>query len=337
MKKLTFILLLTLLSAFTAAAQTDVQSIAERAKNLFGSNEREKAFVELNKAIALEPDNPNLYVTRAEFYFALQNKKPEILRDAQKAASLAPTDKEILYRAALVLHRSQQFKEALKLVEERAALGNLDRRGWGLRIQIKTFLEDFYGAFEDASKAIELFPQDDYLKQVQANLIRLMGDSDKALEIYDALIASNEKKLALAKDENEKSSIKSALSLFLLNRARIILTKPQKEQAFADLIKVVEYQPEGFNYFHRGKLYREQKMYAEALADFNKILVDGKTGMDKSFVYLERANVYYETQKYREALADYEEAVKLNESMRQFVQNRIALIKQKTDETSQPK
>ena len=335
MKKLTFSLLVALSFAFPVFAQTDVDSIVRKAKTMFLSKQRAEAVEEINKAIALEPGNPDLYLTRAEFYLFLQNKS-EVLNDAQKAAALAPTDKKILYRAGLVLLRGLQFKEALKISEELTALGDLDRQGWGLRIQIKRSLKDFIGAFEDASRAIELFPEDDYLKQAQADLIRLLGDSEKALEIYDSIIAANEKKLSLANAQSDKTSIKRALSLFLFNRARINLAKSLMEPALADLAKAIEYLPDGNNYFRRAGIYVEHKMYAEALADFSKI-IDEKLIFDRSFVYLQRGNVYFMTQKYAEALADYEEAVKLNESMRQYAQKRIALIKQKTTEISQPK
>jgi len=335
MKKLTLVVLAVLFFAFPAFAQDRVEDIVKKARDLMGDEKPVEAAAEISKAIAIEPQNPDLYITRAGFYFHLENRA-EILKDAQRAAALAPTDRKILYFAALILQRSQQHKEALKISDELMALGDVDRFGWGLRVQIKTHLQDFFGAFEDAATAIELFPEDANLRQNQANLVRLMGNSDKALEMYNSLIAAGEKKLAKTKDENQKVSLNRSQSMFLFSRAGLNFSKFSREQALADLIKAVEYLPEGSSYFQRARIYRDQKMFAEAVADFSKIL-EANLNFDKSLVYLERGDTYFFSQKYTEAVADYEEAVKLNESMREFTQKRIAQIKQKTAETNQPK
>jgi tetratricopeptide (TPR) repeat protein len=335
MKNLTLIVLAAFFLTFPAAAQTDVEPIVKRAQNLGSREKPEAAIAEINKAIAIEPQNPDLYLRRAEFYFISQNK-PEILKDARKATALAPTDKQVLYRAALVLFRSQQYQEALKISDELMALGDVDHSGWSVRIQIKTHLEDFFGAFEDASTAVELFPENIYFKQNQANLVRLMGDSDKALEMFDALVAASEKKLAAAKNDNEKITAKRALSMFLFSRAHLNFKQLSKELGLADLIKAVDYLPEGPSYFQRGRMYRELKMFPEALADFTTI-IEGKLKFDKWAVYIDRGDVYYSMQKYAEAVADYETAAKNNESVREFMEKRISLAKQKMAELNQMK
>jgi tetratricopeptide (TPR) repeat protein len=326
MKKFPLILLTVFLSAFSVFAQTEIENIIEKANRLNLEQKTAEAITEINRGIAIEPNNPNLYLTRANFYNFSDNK-PEILADAQKAASLSPTDRKVLYFSASVLQQSQQLKEALKVADELIALGDVDSFGWSLRINIKMQLQDFVGAFEDTTTALELFPQENMFKQSQAALLRLAGNSDKALEIYNAEIAASERKLNKAKNEYEKPPIIRDLTGFLFSRAGFYLSKSNNEKARADLIKAVNYEPTDFNYYHRAKIYREMELFAEAEADLTKALEILK-GFDKVTILIERGDVYVESGKYDDALQDYQEVLKLDSTLKDLFDQRVIWIKQ---------
>lgn len=324
MKKLSLIFFVLLFLSFSAVAQSKAEKLVAQARKLNSDRKIAESYAAINRAIELEPNNAELYLTRADFYFSDDNKT-EVLNDAQKAASLAPTDRKILYFAATVLHRSRQYQEALKISDQIMTLGEVELRSWHLRVQIKTHLEDFFGAFEDATAGSEQYPDDDYLKQNQANLIRLMGNSDKALEMYNTLIAAGEKKLAKAKDENARYTAKRALSMYFFSRAGVNFTKFFKEQALADLIKAVEYLPEAMSYFMRAKIYRDQRMFTEAIADLTTALEFDK-GIDRLQIYIERGDVYAFMEKYDQAHRDYEDALKLDPGIRPLFDARVAWI-----------
>jgi tetratricopeptide (TPR) repeat protein len=324
MKKVSLILFVVLFLSLSVTAQSRAEKAVERARKLNADKKIAESYNEINRAIALEPGNPELYLTRAEFYFRDDNN-PEVLNDARKAASLAPTDRKILYFSALILHRSRQYAEALKISDQIMTLGEVELRAWHLRVQLKTYLEDFFGAFEDASSGSEQYPDDDFLKQNQANLVRLLGNGEKALEMYDLLVADAEKKLARAVDENAKYKAKRALSMYLFSRAGINFTKFLRERALADLIRAVEYLPEGVSYFMRAKMYRQQKMFQEAIADLTTAL-EFKNGVDKLQIYVERGDVYAFMEKFDEAHRDYEEALKIDAEIRPLFDARIAWL-----------
>lgn len=332
MKYLTIILLVFPLLNFSVFAQTEVESYLEKARQFNKEQKFEDAANEITKAIALQPNDADLYLTRANYYLFL-DKKAEILNDAQKAASLSPTDKKILYFSALILHKTQQHREALKISDALMALGDVDRFGWSLRVGIKTHLEDFAGAFEDVSTAIELFPQDAMLKQNQANLIRLMGNSEKALEMYNKLIAKYEVKFSKATDKNEKATLGRDLAMFLFSRAGIYFAKFDKEKAQADLIKAGEYEKfNQYNYAFRARIYKSQKMYPEALADLTAAIEYDKDDDDVTFL-IDRGDVYFAMGRFAEAIQDYEQVIKLDEAqLKEMMQKRIALAKQKMQE-----
>lgn len=336
MKRLFVSLLFLFFSAAGVAAQTEAATLVEKARLFYNDQKFSEAVAEISKAIAFEPGNADLYITRAEYNFLLE-KKTDVLNDAQKAVSLAPTDKKILYFSAQILRQSGQYEQALKISDSHIALGDADRFAWGLRVSIKTHLKDFIGAFEDATAAAEIFPQDSIFKQNQANLIRLMGDSDKALEMYNKQIAALETRFNKTKDANEKTQLKRDLISFLFSRSGILFSKLENEQAKSDLIKAIEYEPTESNYFRRAKSYRQQKMYAESVADLNKVV--GMNGQfDKAVLFIERGDVLYSMQKYAEAIADYERALKLDEThLKDLMQNRIKLAKQKMEVSNQPK
>jgi tetratricopeptide (TPR) repeat protein len=326
MKKFPLILLTVFLSAFSVFAQTEIENIIEKANRLNLEQKTAEAIAEINRGIAIEPNNPNLYLTRANFYNFSDNK-PEILADAQKAASLSPTDRKILYFSALVLYASQQIKESLKIADELIALGDVDSFGWSLRINIKMQLQDFVGAFEDITTALELFPNESMLKQTRAVLLRLTGDSDKALEVYNIEISLLEKKLNKAKNENEKPPILFDLTGFLFARAGYYLSKSNNEQACADLIKAVNYTPTAVNYFNRADFYRQMEMFVEAETDLTKAL-EIRTDFPEIQILINRGDVYVESGKYDEALKDYQEVLKLDATLKDFFDQRVIWIKQ---------
>ena len=92
MKKIALVILVVFCFAYSSFAQTDVEKIIEKADRLSNLDDQpEAAIVEINKAIAIEPQNGRLYAVRANFYRFTENNA-EVLNDAQKAAQLSPTD-----------------------------------------------------------------------------------------------------------------------------------------------------------------------------------------------------------------------------------------------------
>ncbi|MGI8639598.1 MAG: tetratricopeptide repeat protein, partial [Pyrinomonadaceae bacterium] len=174
MKNLPFCFIAILLFAIPAFAQNDIKTFKDNAGELSLQGKFNEAITEINKAIALQPNDADLILKRAELQRFAENNQA-FINDVQKAVLINPSDKKVLYSGALLLHRAGNYEQALKICSELFALGEPDVWAWQLIVRIKTHLEDFVGAFEDVSKAIELFPENAVFRQNQANLIRLMG------------------------------------------------------------------------------------------------------------------------------------------------------------------
>jgi tetratricopeptide (TPR) repeat protein len=314
-------------------AQNQVEIILEKVGEYDRDGKFQEAVDEIGKAIEIQPNNADLYIRRANLNLFTE-KKAEVLKDAKKAASIDPTDKKILYFSAQVLQQTQQYEEALKIAEALMALGDVNWFGWQLLVNIKMHLDDFVGAFDSVTTAIELFPQVASLKQNQANLLRLMGDSDKALEMFTVLINKSTATLKKAKTEEEKQSIKRDLSMFLFSRARLNVSKFYKTQGTEDANAAVELLPEKFSYISRARIFLDLKMYDEALADFTKAIDFAKNDDDEDVSFLmSRGDVYFNLKRYADALKDYEQIIKIDEKrMRVLLQERINFIKQKIAE-----
>lgn len=325
-----------LLFAIPVFAQNDIETFRKNASDLSDQRKFAEAAIEIGKAIELEPNNADLFLKRAQFNW-LANNNQALLSDVQRAVSINPTNRNNLYAGALLLHRSGNYQQALKTCYELFALGESDYSAWQLIIQVKTHLEDFIGAFEDASQAMELFPDEAVFKQNQANLIRLLGNSDRAVELYTSLIPAYEKKLSAEKDEIKQERIRNDLSQFLFSRSRVYFETARNDLAQADLDRAVEILPIARIYYQRARHYIMFKMYAEALPDLNKAIEMGNKNTEFNF-FLDRGDVYFRMRKYNEAIQDYEQVVKLQDSLKEPMQRRIIQAKQKSqEESNQPK
>ncbi|MCA1623895.1 MAG: hypothetical protein LC768_06930 [Acidobacteria bacterium] len=290
MKRILPVLLAFLVFSLPAFGQTEVESYLEKANQYDRERKFGEAITELSKAIAVQPTDANLYLRRANLHLLTQNKQ-ELLADVQKAVAINPTDKKILFYGASTVFRSGQYQQSLLMVNSLIALGEPDLQTLELRISIKTHLEDFAGAYEELTKTIELFPNEDHLKHNQANLIRLMGDSDTALEKFSAQIVSLEKKLSKIENKEAATRLRWDLSALFFSRAYIYRNKLEIEKMKADLIKAVEFHPIAVKYERRAAFYTRQKMYDEALADLNKAIemdTDSNAGL-----YMSRGEVFF--------------------------------------------
>ncbi len=335
MKIISLVCLSFLIFTVSIFGQSEVESFLTKSSQLQNESKFDEAIVELSKAITVQPNNANLYIDRANLYLLTQNKQ-NLLADVKKANAINPTDKKNLYDGTLMVFKSGQYQDSLSLINALIALGEPDLPALELKVSILTHLEDFAGAYEEITKVIESFPNENRLKHNQANLIRLMGDSDTALDNFSAQIVALETKLSKIENKETVNRLKWDLSALFFSRARIYQNKFEIEKMKADLIKAVEWHPIPMNYERRANFYTKQKMYDVALTDLTKAI---KTDSDKNVgLFLKRGDVYYSMGKYAEAIKDYEQVLKQKTGLEQFAERRIFSAKQKMQENvTQPK
>lgn len=90
--KIFFLVLLILLFCFIPSfGQKDVNSLSDRLFILKKEHKYDEAIIVLNNLIEASPNDPKLYIKRAEF-FGFQNKLDEAVADVTKAIELEPND-----------------------------------------------------------------------------------------------------------------------------------------------------------------------------------------------------------------------------------------------------
>ena len=313
-----------------------LDQMLDRAAKLSAGGQHAEAVEEITRAIEREPKNARLYLLRAETNRLLDRRNLG-LEDAAKAVSLAPTDAKVLYQAVQFYRQAQKLGEALRISNHLIKLVDADSFAWTQRIVIKMQLDDFAGAYEDATRAAELFPEVNAFRQYQAAITRRTGDAEKSLAMLDVLIAAVERKYAAVQDENDRRQLERDLTSLYFNRADLRFAEQAIEEAKSDLLRAVAFRPDEMTYLTRAQIYRKQKMYDEALADIAQAMKLSRQPNPLIFL-IERGDVYYCQGKYAEAIADFEEVIRLGEpEIKEPMQTRIELARRKAAEATAPK
>lgn len=325
MKFQVLIFLVFLSSAFSIAttAQTDVEGLLKKSAEYEQQDKLEEAVGELTKAIAIQSDNADLYLRRANLYRFL-DKKELLAADVNKAASLKPDDKQVILTAARLLRNIQKCTESLSVLNAYIFKNAGSDEVIFARAHGNMCLGDWASAYQDVSKASELNPDNSLYRTSQAGLLAKLGDSANSAEQFNLLIKVLETKLAKTTSEGRKESIKRDLANVYRTRAGANHTKADTVSEFADLAKFVEYSPTDFSYRQRAKIYQDHQMYSEAIADYTEAI---RLSPAESIFTLERGDVFAEAKKYDEALKDYEQSLKLDPTLKEIVEQRISSLK----------
>ncbi len=215
----------------------------------------DQALADINKAIAMEPNNSEYYVGRGVVY-RLQNKIKEAKAEFDKAISL---DKEnfraFLERSAIFviygdpIGAREDINHAIQLCP--TYFGGYLRRGY-----IYTNRGDAGQALEDFTQAIKLAPQIVEGYVAKADLLWRMGRATEAEKVAreGLKIKADEPQLWILLHYTLAAQEKWAESLDAINR----------------FIALAPSAWEGYNM--RGQLFYVQKKYPEALAEFDLAL-----------------------------------------------------------------
>lgn len=324
-----------LLSIFFAFLSLVIPAFSQNDSNkpYYAEDKLDADIVEITKAIRLEPNNPQLYLKRANLY-RLRRDAEAVSGDVGKAIGISPNDLSIQFTAVYLLYELPgRCEQALAIINTTIANNPKSDEAFEWRFRVKTCLGDLVGALDDINTAISLNPQKSIYKHNQALLQQKLAQTDKALENFNQLIASLEQKLKAAKDANEKENLKRELMMTYFSRSRIFAKNENFDAMFADLNRAVEVHPIHYAYRTRAKAYKWREMYAEAVADLTRAL---ELDAEDADLLMNRGDVYFLMRKFPEAIADYGQILKINRGMERLAESRIVLAKQKMQEDTKP-
>ncbi|MBD2680925.1 MULTISPECIES: tetratricopeptide repeat protein [Nostoc] len=267
----------------------------------------DKALVTIQKAISLQPKNPNLY-----------NQKYLVLEDLKRYAE-----------AETAINKAIELNPHAAFYDNR---GNhyADRKKWDLA------LANFNQALAINPQSAEAYNNRGTLHADQKKWDLALADFNNAIAfnpkyaeayINRGNLFSDLKKWELAEaDFSQAIAINSQYANAYVDRGLFYREQKKWELAEADFSKAITINPQYANaYNNRGILYYDLQKWELAEADFTKAIA---INTQDANAYINRGNLYYDLQKWDLALTDYNQAIVINPQDAEVFYNRGNLYSQ---------
>ncbi|MCU1288347.1 MAG: domain protein component of TonB system [Acidobacteria bacterium] len=334
MKKFPLVIFVINLFAFAVFSQLSAEQHLKKSRELQNAGKIEEAITEITIAIKIEPNNPALYLKRANLA-RFSNNADLLESDLLKVIALTPDNYQNQQTAVRFLIDNEKCPTALKIINASIQHNPANADAYYWRAGVKNCLEDFESALEDNAKAVSLDPLNEMYKAGRANLLARQKKPDKAVESYDDLITAQELKLKVAGDSEEINKIKRHLSTLYISRSKVYASQNKVEAAFSDLNRAIEILPAVHTYEMRARAFRWQKQFDRAIDDYSAAI---KLQPEDQGLFLSRGDIYASTDKYDQAMNDYQKVASGGGRMKEIADQKINSIKQKMQENlKQPK
>ena len=229
------------------------------------SGKKEAALIDYTKAIELDPKYVWAYVCRADLYKAMK-KYDLALKDIDLAIKNSSSPSTYHY--------------------------------W-LRGDILEKSGEREGAIGEYSKALEIDPKADYIRNARRNLYRKADRYDLIYAEFDTLIKE-------AATPKEKAG-------YYLQRGQILLRNEDRESALREYTQAIEVDPSNNDaYKARAFVYRLMKKYDLALADEGILIKIASTAKEKAEHHQRRGSLLQDIGNIEDALKDYTTAIELD-------------------------
>lgn len=232
-------------------------ALADWAKGLYSNELKELAQPEeaFKKAVALNPNDPQLYFNLGEVHF-FYSRYDQAIEAINRAVSLKPSYVEAYNLRALAYDARGQADLALRDMDRVIALKPDEIRAYELRGIIRFHKGHYNGALADFSTILTLMP--DYVSAYtwRGETYEKLGRPDLALANYNK---------AITQDPNGYTTA-------YVDRGNLYLNKKQYDLAIADFNAVLTHRSNKEAYDGRATAYGAKGEYEKAIADWTAIL-----------------------------------------------------------------
>ncbi|MEO8606235.1 MAG: tetratricopeptide repeat protein [Chloroflexota bacterium] len=302
----------------------------------------EQAISNDNKAIELEPNNAQVYLSRANTY-AAQEKLADALSDYEHAIALQPDLTDAYTGRGNVYLGQKRYDDALADFDKALTLNPASPNAWLGKGQILTVQGQFEAALDPLNHAITLCADANYgcaILYVERGKVYMNLDQDET--------AIQDFKQAVKLDPNNNSALFRLGVVYInqgdyeqaityLNQSIAVCTvncyldylergiaygqSGNQDAAIADYSKSIELNPDDYSgYYSRGYIYISQANYEAALDDFNHAIP--LCTQDCHNPYFLRGLIYGQFGDYEKSIDDLNHAIELNPDFAQSYASR---------------
>jgi len=304
----------------------------KRAEEQIKNKEFLDALATSNFILQNEPNNVKALLLRASIYSGDLNQNNKALLDFEKAIQIQPKDANIYYQRTEVFEKLKQYNKALLDYNKAIELSSNNSKYYNARGRLFEYeLNQFEKALLDYNKAIEIEPKEVDGLFNRAHLYQTdLGQYDKALSDYLEVINLDPKysdaynniailfKNNIQNDEkaqafyNKKIELNPTDYIGYVNRGDFFqYNLKDNEKALLDYNKAIDLSQNNATCFIlRGQLYEMKlKQYDKALADYNKAIeLEPK---ETTWIF-RRAIAYKLMEQYDNSLSDYLKLIEMN-------------------------
>jgi len=268
------------------ATLTDAQAHFEKGYTLYWHLWRDKALVEFNTALSLDPNLVEAYVVRARLYM-YEGRPDKANADMLKAQQLAPEDRAVMLLPGDIASLNGDHLEALAIYNRVIEIYPDYARAYFVRSLTYLDLGDSDKALADANKAIKLDPASLDAINTKANILYDRREYTTACSLYSQ---------AIAIDPEHPIPYGNLGNCLLWGSGDLVLASYNYEKAlelFPDLDNA---------HFGRGHIFYFHGEYGKALEEYN---IADRLGISRSALYGQRGLTYSHLQNYQRALTDF--------------------------------
>jgi tetratricopeptide (TPR) repeat protein len=276
-------------SAIEAGKATAHSGLAQ-AHHRMGRND--EAIEEYNRAIAIDPRDPNAFIGRGDAYAALDQQQ-RALADYDEAIRLGPGYSRAYSSRGILLAAMGQDERALSDYDRAIQVDPTFAHAYKLRGALLSRRGQNDRALVDYDQVIRLLPSDSGAYKDRGGVLVRLGQYQRAIQDLNK---------AIELDPNRATAY--------LNRGAAYNSLGQYERAIDDLSKAIKLDPKNAGaHTNCGLAYYMIGQYDLAIEDLSEAV---RLAPDNEIVHFNRGNVYARLGFREQALQDYQAANQLN-------------------------
>ena len=326
----------------TSTASTQIPAVIEflnQGKTLIELHHYEEALTILEKAIQIQPNNPEVLVARGEAKSKLQ-KYEEALQSFEEALKFKRDNSQAWYGRGIVLTDLNRYEEALTSLNNAVKIQPDYHQAWCKMAILLSQLEQETAAIYSLDQAIKIKPdyaETWYVRGVVLNKFyhhkEALEALEKTVELQPAKVeAWIERGLTLAKLKQYEKALDSFYNALIIKpnspevwaeRGEVLGKLKRYEEALACLEKAIEIKA---NYaeawYKKGIILEVLKKYALAIDSFDKA---AQINPNYAEAWYQRGIVLEKMQKNEDAIASYNKAIQIWPANKEAIEKRQRL------------